>query len=582
MLNEINNLTENRNHNKIIKFFIVIISLLTSIIFFLFIINKISKNTKYIKSNKNSYDSIKIRDVLEEETKHSLLTNLTYISMEGNWKDSNNNTGVSFINFSTNNKLYPTQLYINFRFLYGDSINNWMTITSIIYMKDIYIDRKKSGYITLSSEHSNTAEIGKMFKRDKYYRSSSNIELNLTKINSSIFGIDGFIELSNDFKNETIIFGVTKVNNKKYEKKIEIYTINISILIILTFIVNQITIKNINNSIANAKSLSIITLYNNLVWSGYGCFFHFYLILTDNRAFKYFSFIEAIFFINFSLTDYRFLDILWRLKNKEFLNNFEIFRKRTVRLYLISYLSLFILLIFMVDLIFNAYLTIFIIILTWLPQIIYNSYYYNRTSLPYSYIIINSIYRLFPSLYFFSYKNNFMFIPQKKIIVILNILLIICLIIIMQCQIYIGPRFFLPDKYNINAISFYKTKNELINQIKNLPNECCICLGPLIYNDNENIINNIKNVIIEEHDNNANAHNEVLMAKTNFSIKNMIIKLLNFFINSFNFFTISNNVFNKKYIITPCNHAFHSKCLEKWFERKKECPFCRNEIDFLI
>ena len=219
MLNEINNLTENRNHNKIIKFFIVIISLLTSIIFFLFIINKISKNTKYIKSNKNSYDSIKIRDVLEEETKHSLLTNLTYISMEGNWKDSNNNTGVSFINFSTNNKLYPTQLYINFRFLYGDSINNWMTITSIIYMKDIYIDRKKSGYITLSSEHSNTAEIGKMFKRDKYYRSSSNIELNLTKINSSIFGIDGFIELSNDFKNETIIFGVTKVNNKKYEKK---------------------------------------------------------------------------------------------------------------------------------------------------------------------------------------------------------------------------------------------------------------------------------------------------------------------------------------------------------------------------
>ena len=222
MLNEINNLTENRNHNKIIKFFIMIISLLTSIIFFLFIINKIYKNTKYLKSNENSYDSIKIRDVLEEETKHSFLTNLTYISMEGNWKDSNNNTGVSFINFSTNNKLYPTQLYINFRFLYGDSINNWMTITSIIYMKDIYIDRKKSGYIILSSEYSNIVEIGKMFKRDKYYRSSSNIEFNLNKINSSIFGINGSIELSNDFKNETIIYGVTKVNNKKYEKKIKI------------------------------------------------------------------------------------------------------------------------------------------------------------------------------------------------------------------------------------------------------------------------------------------------------------------------------------------------------------------------
>ena len=582
MLNERNSLTENHNQNKVIKFFIVIISLLISIISFLFIFNKIYKNTKNMKSNENSNNSFKIRDILEEETKHSLLTNLTYISMEGNWKDSQNNTGMAFINFSTNNKLYPTQLYINFRFLHGDSIDKWMSITSIIYMKDIYIDKKNLGLIRLNSDYSNIVEIGKMFKRDKYHRSSSNIELNLTKKNSSIFGIDGFIELSNDFKNETIIYGAIKVDSKNYEKKIKIYTINISILVILVFIVNQITIKNVNNSTANAKSISIITLYNNLVWSGYGCFFHFYLILTDNREYKYFSFIEAIFFINFSLTDYRFIDILWRLKNKEYLNNFEIFRKRTVRLYLMSYLSLFILLIFIVDLMFNIYLTIVIIILTWLPQIIYNSYYYNRTSLPYTYIIINSIFRLFPSLYFFAYKNNFMFIPQKKIIVILNILLMICLIIIMQCQIYKGPRFFLPGKYDINNISLYKTKKELINQIKNLPNECCICLGPLIYNENENTINNIKNVAIEEHDKNLNVHNEILMVKNSFSIRNILIKLISFFVRSFNFFAISNNVFNKEYIITPCNHAFHSKCLEKWFERKKECPFCRNEFDFLI
>lgn len=582
MLNERNNLTENQNQSKVIKFFIVILSLLVSIISFLFIINKIYKNAKYIKSNENIFNSIKIRDILEEETKHSLLTNLTYVSMEGNWKDSQNNAGVSFINFSTNNKMYPTQLYINFRFLHGDSIDNWMTISSIIYTKDIYIDKKNPGLIMFNSDYSNIVEIGKMFKRDKYYKSSSNIELNLTKINSSILGINGLIELNNDFKNETIMYGVTKVDSKNYKKKIKIYTIIISILVILAFIINQIAIKNVNNSTAYAKSLSIITLYNNLVWSGFGCFFHFYLILTDNRAYKYFSFIEAIFFINFSLTDYRFIDILWRLKNKEYLNNFEIFRKRTVRLYLMSYLSLFILLIFVVDLMFNIYLTIFITILTWLPQIIYNSYYYNRTSLPYAYIIINSIFRLFPSLYFFIYKNNFMFIPQKKLIVILNILLMICLIIIMQCQIYKGPRFFLPDKYNINNISLYKTKKELINQIKNLPNECCICLGPLIYNDNEKTINNIKNVAIEEHDNNLNVHNEVLISKNNFSIKNIIINLLRFFVSSFNFFTISNNVFNKEYIITPCNHSFHSKCLEKWFERKKECPFCRNEFDFLI
>ena len=355
-----------------------------------------------------------------------------------------------------------------------------------------------------------------------------------------------------------------------------------------------------------------------MICSGYGCFFHFYLILTNSIGFKYFSFIGGIFFINFTLTDYRFLDIIWRIKNKDYINNYIIFRKRTVRFYILSYLVLFFMLIFMDNLIFNIYLSILYIILTWLPQIIYNSYYYNRTSLPYSYIIINSLLRLFPSLYFFLNKDNFMFIPQNTFLEFFNIFIMLFLIIIMQCQIHIGPRFFLPDRYNKNIHSLYKTKIELINQNKNLPNECCICLGSLlienivdvnnINNTNTNIknfsnnsfkennikakrdleieinTNNSKNVIIEEHDNNINVKNNILIIDDNnkFSLKNILKTLILYLKDSFNFFTKSNNIFNKEYIVTPCNHVFHSKCLEKWFERKKECPFCRKEFDYLI
>ena len=32
---------------------------------------------------------------------------------------------------------------------------------------------------------------------------------------------------------------------------------------------------------------------------------------------------------------------------------------------------------------------------------------------------------------------------------------------------------------------------------------------------------------------------------------------------------------------TPCNHLFHTRCLTKWFEKKKTCPRCRNHC-FLI
>ena len=277
-------------------------------------------------------------------------------------------------------------------------------------------------------------------------------------------------------------------------------------------------------------------------------------------------------------------------------NNYEIYRKKIIRFYLLSYLILFFMLNYMVDFIFNVYISIIIIMLTWLPQIVYNFYYYNRTSLPYNYIIINSLFRLFPSLYFFLYKNNFMFMQQKISIVCVNIFLTVFFSIFMQMQVYKGPRFFLPNKYHINKNSLYKTKLELLNENINLPNECSICLeillDPILDNSNNNLnlkttfknynkINKetIHSVDIKEYENNlnVNANKEKLNGN-----KNLLKRITIAFFKSFNFFTISNNKYNKEYIITPCNHVFHSICLEKWFENKKECPFCRNEFDLII
>ena len=34
----------------------------------------------------------------------------------------------------------------------------------------------------------------------------------------------------------------------------------------------------------------------------------------------------------------------------------------------------------------------------------------------------------------------------------------------------------------------------------------------------------------------------------------------------------------KRYMKTPCDHIFHSQCLEKWIEHKNECAYCRRNI----
>ena len=49
-----------------------------------------------------------------------------------------------------------------------------------------------------------------------------------------------------------------------------------------------------------------------------------------------------------------------------------------------------------------------------------------------------------------------------------------------------------------------------------------------------------------------------------------------------NFFTFYKRPLHsegKPYMLTPCNHVFHSECLEKWLEYKKECPNCRKSME---
>ena len=45
------------------------------------------------------------------------------------------------------------------------------------------------------------------------------------------------------------------------------------------------------------------------------------------------------------------------------------------------------------------------------------------------------------------------------------------------------------------------------------------------------------------------------------------------------FYKYNPNLKNKKYMLIRCGHMFHTECLEKWFEMKKECPSCRASME---
>ena len=134
--------------------------------------------------------------------------------------------------------------------------------------------------------------------------------------------------------------------------------------------------------------------------------------------------------------------------------------------------------------------------------------------------------------------------------------------------------------------------------------------GPLLKNeDDNNLLINDKNNITKKGKNNDKDKNddknnniqnteeikdEVFKIKENknifvkfFCFKCIIIKI--FLIlkicikeNFIFFYKQSSNIYNKLYMVTPCKHIFHSECLEKWLEHKKECPNCRTSLEDLV
>jgi hypothetical protein len=256
----------------------------------------------------------------------------------------------------------------------------------------------------------------------------------------------------------------------------------------------------------------------------------------------------------------------------------------------------------------------------WTPQIIYNIINYNKYIYPFFYFIIASIERLFFGFYFRAYNQNFFSIKGDKIIIYILIIYFIINYIILFLQSFKGPRFFLSKKYIKEDFDFYKTKDELLEFSSNISNlECVICLQPIFCDDDETDDNNGKEKNNDDNNNNINTDcnlsinemsiNDLNKEKKNMEINNLKQKKVNmstkvkkkgkkfwnnfcynlkeiinilFLEGFFKFYRISKNPQNKKYMKTPCNHAFHSLCLEKWLVRKKECPNCRHDLTGLI
>ena len=116
-------------------------------------------------------------------------------------------------------------------------------------------------------------------------------------------------------------------------------------------------------------------------------------------------------------------------------------------------------------------------------------------------------------------------------------------------QKFFGAKFIIPKKFRKQGYDYYRKESEINEEEKE--NECVICLDKL-----RNLVNLDDD--IDENNKKGNI------------IYKFIMRILE---------RIKKKEENKgDYMITPCHHLFHRKCLEHWLNVKNQCPYCRQQI----
>uniref|UniRef100_A0A803MR34 RING-type E3 ubiquitin transferase n=1 Tax=Chenopodium quinoa TaxID=63459 RepID=A0A803MR34_CHEQI len=151
----------------------------------------------------------------------------------------------------------------------------------------------------------------------------------------------------------------------------------------------------------------------------------------------------------------------------------------------------------------------------WIPQIVTNVIRDSRKPLHPHYILGMTITRLAIPLYVFGCPNNFMRIGPDK-----NWCICLCSFMGLQAlvlllQHYLGSRCFIPRQILPEKYSYYRR----FSQDTNRTTDCVICMTA---------------IDLSEHSNDC--------------------------------------------MVTPCDHFFHSGCLQRWMDIKMECPTCRRSL----
>ncbi|CAN4103314.1 unnamed protein product [Withania somnifera] len=312
-----------------------------------------------------------------------------------------------------------------------------------------------------------------------------------------------------------MLLNATSINIEVYYNKAVNYTLMVTFVSFLQVLLLIRQMEH-SNTQSGAAKVSILMIGQQGIIDAYLCLLHLTAGILVESLFNAFATAAFFKFVVFSIFEMRYLLAIWKA-NRPMASGegWEGMRRELSVLYSRFYGILLGGILIMYE--FHKFLRPLLLLLHsfWIPQIVTNVIRDTRKPLHPHYILGITVTRLAIPLYVFGCPHNFMRIePDKSWCICLGIFMAVQALVLLL-QHYLGSRWFIPRQILPEKYSYYRR----FDQNGNNATDCVICMTA---------------VDLTQHSNNC--------------------------------------------MVTPCDHFFHSGCLQRWMDIKMECPTCRRPL----
>lgn len=316
-----------------------------------------------------------------------------------------------------------------------------------------------------------------------------------------------------------LLFNASSINIEVYYNKAVNYTLMVTFVSFLQVLLLIRQMEH-SNTQSGAAKVSILMIGQQAIMDAYLCLLHLTSGILVESLFNAFATAAFFKFVVFSIFEMRYLLAIWKA-NRPISSGetWEAMRRELSLLYSRFYGILLGGILVMYE--FHKFLKPILLLMYsfWIPQIVTNVVRDSRKPLHPQYILGVTITRLAIPLYVFGCPTNFMRIQGDK-----NWCICLCVFMgaqafVLLLQHYLGSRCFIPRQILPEKYCYYRRFDSPEGAVP-LLTDCVICMTTI--------------------DSSQQRSNDCM--------------------------------------VTPCDHFFHSGCLQRWMDIKMECPTCRRPL----